>query len=97
MRISISVEAQADVQTALEWYLTESAFDAAEGFADEIERELNLLVTFPEAGHPVGRGARVLTLPKFPYSIIYRHTRDHLRVIAVAHHGRRPRYWSGRL
>ncbi|MBK7425134.1 MAG: type II toxin-antitoxin system RelE/ParE family toxin [Propionivibrio sp.] len=33
---------------------------------------------------------------RFPYSIIYQVTVEELRILAVAHHRRRPGYWSGR-
>lgn len=40
MLISVSSEAQADFDAALDWYLGELAFDAADRFADEFERAL---------------------------------------------------------
>ena len=96
MQVSVSVEAQADFDAALEWYLEELAFDAAGGLADEFERALTLLQSFPEMGN-VGRyRTRAFTLPKFPYSLIYRTLPDTVRVIAVAHHSRPPGYWAGR-
>lgn len=32
----------------------------------------------------------------FPYSIFYQVTSDEIRVVAVAHHRRRPSYWADR-
>jgi plasmid stabilization system protein ParE len=40
---------------------------------------------------------RRFVLPRFPYSLIYRHLgADEVRILAVAHQKRRPRYWTGR-
>jgi plasmid stabilization system protein ParE len=96
VRISVSSEAQADFDAALDWYLGESAFDAADRFADEFERALTQLQSFPEMGS-IGRyRTRAFILPKFPYSLIYRASPDSVRIIAVAHHARHPGYWTGR-
>jgi plasmid stabilization system protein ParE len=96
MRISLSEEALADFETAIDWYLEELAFAAADDFADEFEHALALLGTFPEMGVTSEHKTRAFTLPKFPYSLIYRVFPDHIRIIAVAHHRRRPGYWAGR-
>lgn len=96
MRVSVSSEAQADFNAALDWYLDELAFDAAEGFADEFERALMLLQSFPDVGSTSRYQTRTFTLPTFPYSLIHRVSPDSVRVIAVAHHSRRPGYWAGR-
>jgi hypothetical protein len=42
------------------------------------------------------RNRRRLPLRRFPFSIIYYTSGDSLRVIALAHHRRKPQYWSGR-
>jgi len=95
-RISLSDEAQADADSAIDWYIGESAFTAAEDFISEIERALGLLKQFPALGEGGMRKARSFPLHGFPYSLIYRLQGDTVRVIAVAHHSRRPSYWAGR-
>lgn len=96
MRISLSDEAAADFEAAIDWYLEKLAFAAADDFADEFEHALALLGTFPEMGVTSEYKTRAFTLPKFPYSLIYRVFPDHIRIIAVAHHSRRPGYWAER-
>lgn len=96
MRISLADEALADFEAATDWYLEERAFAAADDFADEFERALSLLARFPELGAAGRSNTRAFTLPKFPYSLIYRVFPDHIRIIAVANHSRRPGYWAGR-
>jgi plasmid stabilization system protein ParE len=50
LRISLSDDAQADADSAIDWYISESAFIAAEDFINEIERALGLLKQFPALG-----------------------------------------------
>ncbi len=96
MRVSLSDEAQADADAAVDWYIGEGAFVAADDFADELDQALDLLNRFPELGRAIRRNTRTLPLHSFPYSLIYRVQVDVIRVIAVAHHSRRPGYWVGR-
>lgn len=95
-RISLSEEAQADADSAIDWYIGESAFVAAEDFINEIERAFVLLKQFPSLGEGGARKVRSFPLHSFPYSLIYRLQGDTVRVIAVAHHSRSPGYWAGR-
>ena len=96
MRVSLSNEAQADADAAVDWYIGEGAFIAADDFADALDQAFDLLSQFPEMGEPGSLNTRTLTLHSFPYSLIYRLQSEAIRVIAVAHHSRRPGYWLGR-
>ena len=40
--------------------------------------------------------ARQLVLRRFPYSVVFLELKTEIRVLAFAHHRRRPGYWSGR-
>ena len=42
-------------------------------------------------------GTRKVTLPRFPYAVIYRDQPEWIEIIAVAHGARRPDYWRSRL
>ena len=92
----LSYEAEADVDAAVEWYIGEEAFTAANDFLDEIGRAMSLLARFPKVGEVGAHDSRILPLHNFPYSLIYRLQGDAVRIIAVAHHSRRPGYWAGR-
>lgn len=96
MRISLSDEAQGDADAAIDWYLEENAFAAADDFADELEQALSILSGFPNIGVAGSYKTRIFTLQNFPYSLIYRVQPEFVRIIAVAHHSRRPGYWVGR-
>lgn len=95
-QISLSEEAQADADAAIDWYIGEGALVAADDFINEIERALGLLSQYPAMGEGGAHKARSFPLHGFPYSLIYRLQGDTVRVIAVAHHSRRPGYWAGR-
>ena len=92
----LSREAEADIEAAVDWYIGENAWAAAEDFLGEIERAKKLLSMFARAGDPGIHDTRMLPLHKFPYSLIYRLEDDTVRIIAVAHYSRRPGYWAGR-
>jgi plasmid stabilization system protein ParE len=96
VRVSLSNEAQGDADAAVDWYIGEGAFIAADDFVDELDQALRLLSRFPELGHASAHNTRTLHLHSFSYSLIYRLQADVIRVIAVAHHSRRPGYWVGR-
>lgn len=96
MQVSLGDEAQADADAALDWYIGKGALIAADDFLDEIDQALGLLIRFPDLGETEIHSVRTLPLHGFPYSLIYRHQVDVIRVIAVAHHSRRPGYWAER-
>lgn len=95
-RPSLSRQAEADADAAVEWYIGEGAFTAANDFLDEIEQAMDLLSQFPIVGKAAAHNTRMLPFHKFPYSLIYRLQGDVVRIIAIAHHSRRPEYWAGR-
>ncbi len=96
VRVSLSAEAQADANAVIDWYIGEGAFIAAEDFTKEIDSALNLLNQFAALGESAAHNTRSLPLRDFPYSLIYRLQDDTVRVIAIAHHSRRPGYWINR-
>ncbi|MDY7015598.1 MAG: type II toxin-antitoxin system RelE/ParE family toxin [Cyanobacteriota bacterium] len=66
-------------------------------YLEEVENAVNLLRLYPEAGSKVRGSIRRLVLPKFPYSLLYRLLENNqIRILALAHHKRRPQYWRGR-
>jgi plasmid stabilization system protein ParE len=66
-------------------------------YLEEVEHTVSFLIRYPEAGSKVRGSVRRLTLPKFSYSLLYRTLEnDQIRILAVAHHKRRPQYWLDR-
>lgn len=89
-------EADAEFVEASRRYDVESE-EVGAAFEVEVERGVDWIVEHPEAS-PVTRGqVRRKVLRRFPYSIFYALEPDRIRVLAVAHHKRRPGYWAHRL
>ncbi len=66
-------------------------------FVAEVRRVTALVVLRPHAGEPMARGRRRWRCERFPYAAVYRVAPDgSIRVLAVAHHRRRPGYWRAR-
>jgi len=81
------------------YYQAQDRPGLCEAFMTEVERVIELVASAPSAGTLVREdGSREFRLRKFPYSVIYRHRdrEDHLRILAIAAHKRRPTYWHGR-
>jgi len=56
----------------------------------------SLLCTHPDLGAHWRNKRRRFPRRKFPFSIIYYIRGDELRVVALAHHRRKPDYWTAR-
>lgn len=70
--------------------------ELGEAFIAEVERSVEALSASPLAGPSVEGGVRWWLLRRFPYSLWYRIGPEHVRVLALAHHKRRPFYWRER-
>jgi plasmid stabilization system protein ParE len=89
-------EARAEYQSAIAWYRARSR-DAARDLANTVDDGLRSIRERPLTW-PVWRGGPVRrrVLRRFPYSLFFL-VNDHTVVIlAVAHHSRRPGYWTHR-
>jgi len=65
-------------------------------FIDGVSRAVAQIREFPESCEVSRDRSRAKLVDGFPYSIVYSFVDGHVRVLAVAHHRRRPFYWSGR-
>ena len=93
---SVSPEADRELSEGANFYAREANAEVGLAFILEYERALALLCGCPHLGALWRNGRRRFPLRKFPYSIVYYVHGEELRVIALAHHRRRPSYWSGR-
>jgi len=96
MIASVSAEADRELTEGALFYAREGNAEVALAFIAEYERVLELLCAHPELGAPWGSGRRRFPVRKFPYSIVYYVRGEELRVIALAHHRRKPDYWAVR-
>jgi plasmid stabilization system protein ParE len=62
----------------------------------EFERAAMMVLENPMRGAIFRGVSRRYLLRRFPYGIIYQATDEELRIVAVAHHSRRPGYWAKR-
>ena len=93
---SVSPEADRELSEGAIFYAREANAEVGLAFILEYERALALLCAHPRLGAPWRNNRRRFPLRKFPYSIIYYVRDEELRVIALAHHRRKPEYWTGR-
>ena len=87
--------AEAELHDALEYYEGQRT-----GLGGEFRREFEAAVERVRA-NPLAYaieddgGVRYSPFRRFPYKLVYVDLSDRIWVTAVAHHRRRPRYWSG--
>ena len=93
---SVGPDADWELSEGAIFYAREANAEVGLAFILEYERSLALLCANPHLGALWRNGRRRFPLRKFSYSIIYYVRGEELRVIALAHHRRRPSYWSGR-
>jgi plasmid stabilization system protein ParE len=96
VKASVSPEADRELSEGASRYAREAAVEIAEAFIDEYERVIALLCAYPDLGARWRGRARRFPLRKFPYSVIYYVRDQEVRVVAIAHHRRKPDYWTGR-
>jgi len=90
-------EAESDLRDAAEFYRQRAGKSLSQSLLAEFGQSVNILLKHPGLGSPWrGRGRRRYLMKRFPYSLVYTVSGDEIRILAVAHHGRRPGYWRGR-
>ena len=65
-------------------------------FIGEVHKAEGLIAQFPLSAPEVAPGIRKYVLRTFQYSLFYSPQPDHVLILAVAHHKRRPNYWKDR-
>jgi len=96
VKLVVAPAALAELHDAAAFYALKANVELGLAFVAEFERGANLVLANPRLG-PVFRGTRRrYILRRFPYSIIYQVTAEEIRILAVAHHRRRPGYWAHR-
>lgn len=70
---------------------------AADAFQDELEDARRAIQESPERWAKYLLGTRRYLMKHFPFVIGYREIPERSEIVAVAHGGRKPGYWRGRL
>jgi hypothetical protein len=96
MKVEFFPAAEQELMEAAEYYEAQLR-GLGEDFILEVERISAVLLELPSLGEKLDSIHRRLPLRRFPYALIFRCDEDIIRVVAVAHRRRRPRYWKPRV
>lgn len=96
MNYSFHPAARGELYDAQDYY-GETSDAVALAFTDEIVWAIEQIILAPSRWKQYDKGTRRFLLSRFPYSIIYRTIDDGIQIIAIAHHRRKPGYWSPRV
>lgn len=95
-RVTFHEAAEAELVEAARYYETR-----VEGLGTalllDVEHTVEQVRATPKAFALVGIEVRHKRLRRFPYSLMYVIEPDRIRIVAIAHHRRRPGYWLDRL
>lgn len=99
-RLRFDPEARAELDDAALWYDRDRA-GVGDAFAAAVREAIEAVMDWPGLGAPVsdrhGVVIRQTRVQRFPYHVGYVATDEEIRVVAVAHERRQPRYWVARL
>ena len=96
MNYQLHPEAEVDLREAAEFYRKRAGNHLALTFIAEFEYSVSLLLEHLTLGAIWRNGRRRLVMRRFPYSLIYSIVDQQIRILAVAHHSRRPGHWQDR-
>ncbi|MCX7172545.1 MAG: type II toxin-antitoxin system RelE/ParE family toxin [Proteobacteria bacterium] len=96
MKLVVSPAALAELHDSAAFYTLKANVELGLAFVSEFERTANFILANPLIGAVFRGNRRQYILRRFPYSIIYHVAAEELRILAVAHHRRRPGYWAQR-
>ncbi len=95
MTYSFHPEARTELNQAVDYYENCQSGLGSE-FLNEVEAAIERILQFPEAWSNLSHRTRRCLTNRFPYGLIYQTQEYHIRIIAVAHSHRHPRYWVDR-
>jgi plasmid stabilization system protein ParE len=96
LNYSLSPEAEEELGEAASFCLANFGPIAASNFLDVFEAKALLIAESPGLGTPTANGRRLYPIGRYPFSMLYRIEDGIVRISAVAHHGRGPKYWQQR-
>lgn len=89
-------EAGVEAQETGRWY-ADRDLDTADRFYLELAQTIEGITNLPYTWPPYLHGTRRYLMNRFPYSVIYREKDAVIQILAMAHHRRKPGYWSKRM
>ena len=95
MQLRIHPAAERELDAALTWCRTQFGQRLAGQLLEKFDRAAETLMAHPDIGTTAPARARLLPLPRFPYSLVCRVDGKVIHGIALMHQRRRPGYWKG--
>jgi toxin ParE1/3/4 len=92
----LSPEAEVELSDAALFCRTHFGPIAADSFLSTFESKARLISDHPGVGTAAPKGRRLYPIGRYPFSMLYRVEEGIVRIIAIAHHGRRPGYLQRR-
>lgn len=93
MKVSFSSGSNRDVEEILNFYSSEAGPEVAMDFHTELRASIERIKQWPESAPEVRSHLRRALMSRFPFQIIYRlRSTDEIRILAVRHHKRRPKF-----
>jgi len=92
----IRPEAEKDILSAFDWYEEQQSGLGAD-FAQELSKNMDMLIEFPEMYAELYRGIRRSLLKRFPYGVYYLVNEETNIELAVLHLAMDPARWKGRI
>jgi toxin ParE1/3/4 len=96
MTYVLTPEAEDELSDAASFCRQEFGVFAAENFLATFESKARLIAEFPGVGTATSKGRYLFPIGRYPFSMLYRVEGDAVRISAIAHHGRKPKYWRKR-
>jgi toxin ParE1/3/4 len=92
------LEAAIEDLVEIQWHYDAQRAGLGTDFSNAVTQRIEVLLGFPESAAVFSqRGARRVSVERFPYHIIYQLRTDVVLIVAVTHHHRHPRHWLSRL
>ena len=95
-QVTFHEDARAELAEASHYY-EDRVPGLGQALIDDVEKGVEEILDHPEACERVSKKMRRKVLNRFPYGLIYAVEPDRIRIMAIAHHKRRPEYWRYRL
>ena len=97
LKVEFHPKVFSEVDSILSYYEQISDSKLAVDFYEEFLWFVNKAAQQPEIYSIQAGGLRRMNLRRFPYNFLFRIMDDHIRILVVRHHARRPSYGTGRV
>lgn len=100
LAVGFSAEATAELDEAMTWYEDQQP-GLSDTFLRAVDAAIAVIADWPGSGAhvsglPTASAVRLVPLRRFPYHLAYEAIDESVRILAVAHDRRQPRYWAPR-